>query len=98
MHRLIVTSATYRQASRFRDQPSRVDAGNRLVWRMTPRRLDAEVVRDAVLSVSGELNREIGGPGFYDFTTSFDALFRLRSRYASTSFSPESRNRKNDFS
>jgi hypothetical protein len=77
LHRLIVTSATYRQASlrtesnsirRERD-PAGIDAGNRLLWRKSPQRLDAEAVRDAILSVTGELNSEIGGPGYQDFTT-----------------------------
>ena len=36
---------------------------------MSPRRLEAEVVRDAMLQMSGQLNTEIGGPGYYDFTT-----------------------------
>jgi hypothetical protein len=38
-----------------------------LLWRQNTRRLDAESLRDAVLSVSGKLNRERGGPGFRDF-------------------------------
>ena len=69
LHRLIVTSAAYRQASRGRPEAERVDAGNRLLWRRTPQRLEAEVVRDAILSVSGELNPAMGGPGFRDFRT-----------------------------
>lgn len=70
MNRLILTSAAYKQDSRFaNDAPGNaVDAGNRLLWRQNPRRIDAESVRDAVLFVSGKLNRERGGPGFKDFT------------------------------
>jgi hypothetical protein len=41
-----------------------VDSDNRLLWRFAPRRLEAEIVRDAMLAVSGELNRQIGGPSF----------------------------------
>ncbi len=67
MHRLIVTSATYRQQSIWNEKAARVDAGNRLLWRMNPRRLEAEALRDAVLSVSGTLNEATGGPGFHDF-------------------------------
>ena len=66
LHRLIVTSATYRQASSADDVAQKVDAGNRLLWRKGPRRLEAEVIRDAVLSVSGKLNTTMGGPGFQD--------------------------------
>jgi len=75
IQRLIVTSATYRQSSRIPNpqstipNPQSVDAGNRFLWRMSPRRLEAEVVRDAMLQMSGRLNTGIGGPGFYDFTT-----------------------------
>ncbi len=70
MQRLLLTSAAYRQQSRHRaDAPGvAVDAGNRLLWRQNPRRIEAEAVRDAVLAVSGKLNRKAGGPGFEDFT------------------------------
>lgn len=70
MLRLLLTSATYRQDSRFSESAPGVsiDAGNRLLWRQNPRRIEAEAVRDAVLAVSGKLNLERGGPGFEDFT------------------------------
>jgi hypothetical protein len=68
--RLIVTSATYRQASRFRPVAAKIDAGNRLLWRKSPLRLEAEAVRDAVLSVAGKLNPKMGGPGYQDFKMS----------------------------
>ncbi len=72
MHRLICTSQAYRQQSAPARGPAtdlgiERDAGNRLLWRMNPRRLDAESVRDAVLSVSGKLNPEMFGPGYRDF-------------------------------
>jgi hypothetical protein len=44
-----------------------IDADNRLLWRQNPRRIEAEVIRDSVLLVSGKLNRKRGGPGFEDF-------------------------------
>ena len=69
IHRLIVTSETYRQASIFRPDAAGVDANNRLYWRMRPRRLEAEGLRDATLQVVGRLNRDMGGPGYQDFTT-----------------------------
>jgi uncharacterized protein DUF1549/uncharacterized protein DUF1553/cytochrome c len=68
LHRLILTSATYRQASRAVPAAMKKDAENRLLWRQSPRRLDAEALRDAVLAVSGELDRTLGGPGFRDWT------------------------------
>ncbi len=67
LHRAIVTSATYRQGSVGNPQALALDAGNRLLWRYPPRRLEAEAVRDAILTVSGQLNSERGGPGFRDF-------------------------------
>ena len=69
IQRLIVTSATYRQASRERPEAQRVDAGNRLLWRRSPQRLEAEAIRDAMLAATGDLNEQLGGPGFEDFTT-----------------------------
>ncbi len=76
LHRMIVTSQTYRQASRYArpnghgsdaTRAVQIDADNRLLWRQNPRRIEAEAIRDAVLSVSGKLNGELGGPGFEDF-------------------------------
>jgi len=66
MHRLIVTSKTYRQSAAPRKDGLAVDADNRLLWRKSPVRLDAESLRDAVLAVSGKLNPKMGGPGFRD--------------------------------
>jgi mono/diheme cytochrome c family protein len=65
LHRLIVTSATYRQASIYRNDLAERDPGNRLLARMPRLRLDAETIRDAALSASGLLSGELGGPGVY---------------------------------
>jgi mono/diheme cytochrome c family protein len=64
LHRLIVLSATYRQASRARPDALSVDAGNALLWRYPSRRREAETLRDAILATSGQLDRRAGGPGF----------------------------------
>jgi hypothetical protein len=69
VQRLIVNSATYRQSSQFSAAAAKIDAGNRLLWRKTPQRLDAETLRDTLLALSGELDTSLGGPGFYEFTT-----------------------------
>jgi hypothetical protein len=61
MDRLIVTSATYRQASTPDDARSKVDPQNRLFWRMNRKRLEGESIRDFALAASGTLNPEIGG-------------------------------------
>jgi hypothetical protein len=61
---LIVMSAAYRQVSYADPQRGSKDADNRWLWRQNRRRLDAESVRDAVLSVTGTLNDTMYGPGF----------------------------------
>jgi len=66
LHRLIVTSATYRQSATMNESAAKIDADNRLLWRKTPQRLEAEEIRDAVLVATGLLNREIGGRGYRD--------------------------------
>jgi hypothetical protein len=63
LHRLMVTSATYRQSSRPDPQHTADDPENALLAHMNRRRLDAEGIRDAMLAVSGELNSRMGGPG-----------------------------------
>lgn len=76
MHRLIVTSATYRQASTARPDLNEVDPRNLLLARQERLRVEAEIVRDAALSASRLLNPKIGGPsvrppqpeGVYAFT------------------------------
>jgi mono/diheme cytochrome c family protein len=64
LHRLIVTSATYRQSSRHPDleRARRQDPDNRWLWHTPVRRLDSEQIRDAMLAVSGELDLTAGGP------------------------------------
>ncbi|MCY2933691.1 MAG: DUF1549 and DUF1553 domain-containing protein [Planctomycetota bacterium] len=62
LHRMMVTSATYRQSSRPSAQAIQDDPDNMLLSHQTRRRLDAEMVRDGVLLVSGRLNSEMGGP------------------------------------
>ncbi len=72
LHRLMVTSHTYRQISSVEDAapdvgPQAIDADNRYLWRANRRRLEAEAVRDVVLYVSGKLDLKMGGPSFQDF-------------------------------
>ena len=61
MHRLIMRSRTYRLASRRDPENERVDPGNDLLWRARRRRLEGEAIRDAMLAVSGTLDRRAGG-------------------------------------
>jgi mono/diheme cytochrome c family protein len=67
LHRLIVTSSTYRQTSSGNEAAEKLDSGNAYLWRMTRRKLEAEAVRDAVLATAGKLDRKMGGPAFQDF-------------------------------
>ncbi len=66
IHRLILTSATYRQSAQPRDDARKADPDNRLWWRWEPRRLEAESIRDAMLAVSGLLDGRMYGPGTLD--------------------------------
>jgi hypothetical protein len=61
VHRLLLLSSTYQMAYTSNPEAARVDSGNRLLWRMPRRRLEAEAIRDAMLSVSGRLDPTVGG-------------------------------------
>jgi len=65
LHRLIVTSATYRQSSAARPELRESDPANRLLARQSRLRLDAEVIRDNALAARGLLNPKVGGPGVH---------------------------------
>jgi hypothetical protein len=75
MHRLIVTSATYRQSSRHRPELATIDPRNLLLARQARLRLEAEIVRDVALAASGLLSHKIGGPSV--FPPQPDGVFRL---------------------
>jgi hypothetical protein len=67
LHKLIVTSAVYRQVSTTTPQREKIDADNRWLSRMNRRKLEAEAVRDSILFVAGKLDTTMGGPSFQDF-------------------------------
>jgi hypothetical protein len=67
LHRLIVTSATYRQASVHREDLAKTDPRNRLLGRQNRLRLEAEAVRDVALASSGLLDRKVGGPSVFPY-------------------------------
>ena len=67
LHKLIVTSATYRQSSQTNEAFAKLDADNAYLWRMNRRRLEAEAIRDSALFVSGKLDAKLYGPAFQDF-------------------------------
>lgn len=72
--RMMVLSEAFQQSSTPNDLAAKVDSGARLLWRFPPRRVEAEVVRDAVLQASGKLDRTLGGPGY--------RIHNIKKRYA----------------
>jgi mono/diheme cytochrome c family protein len=71
LHREILLSKTYQQSGGYREDAAKADKDARLLWRFPPRRLNAEEIRDTLLSVAGKLQLEpMGGAGFrlYKFT------------------------------
>jgi mono/diheme cytochrome c family protein len=67
LQRLILMSAAWQQSAVRHDAGQQLDRDNRLLWRFSSRRMEAEAIRDCVLQVSGELNLAAGGPGFSFF-------------------------------
>jgi hypothetical protein len=68
LHRLMMTSATYQQNSASDPQRLLADSENQFLWRFAPRRLEAEIIRDSMLSCSGQLDKTPLGPGSLDET------------------------------
>jgi hypothetical protein len=62
LHRLIVTSGAYRLSSRAGAEALKLDPENRYLWRMNPRRMEGEAVRDSILAAAGQLDPAMGGP------------------------------------
>jgi cytochrome c553 len=66
LHKLIMTSGVYMQSAEFDEARAKIDRENTFHWRRTPRRLEAEAIRDAMLAVSGQLDGPMFGPGTLD--------------------------------
>src|SRR5207249_2078732 len=79
LHRLIVTSAAYRQSSRVTTERLAADPDNRYLSRGPRYRVDAEIVKDIALAASGLLNPKIGGPSVYPPAPDF--LFQPPASY-----------------
>ncbi len=79
LHKLILMSATYRQASTVNAAAVAVDSDDAMLWRFAPRRLEGEIVRDAMLAVSGKLNPQLGGPSFRPFIVTNHVLISTNS-------------------
>jgi hypothetical protein len=86
LHRRIMLSATYQQASASSGEAVARDPTNRWLGRFTPRRLEAEALRDAMLAVSGRLNPLPGGPAADDITTDRRSLYVQTARWDRGSF------------
>lgn len=86
LHRLIMLSATYQQSSAFNPQSATKDPDNRLFWRANIRRVEAEVIRDALMAVAGTLDRSTGGPALHHVKNReflFDHTSKDRTSYDS---------------
>jgi mono/diheme cytochrome c family protein len=88
IHRLIVLSSVYRQSSRLDTNAQGIDRDNRLLWRMAQRRMEAESIRDAILTTSGRLDTRMGGPSYniWEPNTNYVALYRPRAELGADAF------------
>ncbi len=68
LHRLIMRSSTYQMSTRHQARAAVINTQNRLLWRMNRRRMEAEVIRDSLLAVSGQIDFRMGGPVLNDKT------------------------------
>lgn len=89
LHRLIVTSATYRQTSATNPDNAKIDSDNRYLWRMSRPRLDAESLRDSLLVASGTLDATMGGPSVMQFKYD-DPNMEVSPRVDYMAFDPDS--------
>jgi len=80
IHRLMVSSAAYRQSSGIDPAKAKVDPGNRLVWRFNRRRLEGEAIRDTLLSMSGSLDPTLYGRAGRDEGSPRRSLYLERKR------------------
>ncbi|MEM7393290.1 MAG: DUF1553 domain-containing protein, partial [Verrucomicrobiota bacterium] len=86
LHRLILTSQTWRQNNKPIPQARAMDAASRLLWRFPSRRLEAEGIRDSILAASGVLDlRNAGGPGFSPFKVQME---NVRHYHPKQSYGP----------
>jgi len=92
LHRLIVTSAAYRQAAQRNPDALVADPEGTLLWRQSRRRLDGEALRDALLAVSGRLEPAMGGPGVFPELPA--ELTKLSGKGAAWPVSPDPADRR----
>ncbi|MCA9270782.1 MAG: DUF1553 domain-containing protein, partial [Planctomycetales bacterium] len=80
LHKLMMTSSAYMQSSEVSEANSAVDPENRYLWRFSPRRLEAEVIRDAMLSISGQLDTRMFGAGTTDESMKRRSVYFMMKR------------------
>ena len=86
LHRPILMSNTWQQDSSPNPESIKVDGATRLLWRFPPRRIEAEVIRDSVLAVTGKLDTKMGGQGFSGFEVEME---NVRHFHPKTTYGPE---------
>tara|TARA_R110002072_G_scaffold173600_2_gene328441 strand:+ start:241028 stop:243808 length:2781 start_codon:yes stop_codon:yes gene_type:complete len=88
LHRRILMSNTWQQDSSPNRESLKVDGATRLLWRFPPRRIEAEVIRDSILVVTGKLDTKMGGPGFSGFEVEMENVrhFHPKSTYGPEDF------------
>lgn len=86
LHRRIVLSAVYQQASTVTPEQLARDPENRWLGRFTPRRLEAEAIRDSMLSVAGRLDPALGGPATHDLATARRSIYVQTARWDRSNF------------
>jgi mono/diheme cytochrome c family protein len=91
LHKTILRSSAWQMASTMNSTAFAIDADNRLLWRMNPRRMDVEAWRDSILAATSELDLTLGGPPVESLLDSprrtlYAAVSRNGDRYASDSF------------
>lgn len=94
LHRLIVTSAAYRQSSEHRGDAAKLDGDNRLLWRMNRLRLDSDSYRDFVLAAADRLDLTVGGPSERQFITGPPVQLTPTLDYAAYDWSALSKHRR----
>ncbi len=86
VHRKILMSNTWQQDSRPNAESLKVDGASRLLWRFPPRRIEAEVIRDSILAVTGKLDPKMGGTGFSGFEVEME---NVRHFHPKTTYGPD---------
>ena len=78
LHKQMILSATYQQSHDIQPENLQIDPANRYVWYHQPRRLDAELIRDSLLSIGGNLELNMFGPSIMDNTPRRSVYLRVK--------------------